>query len=157
MQFSAFALVSLLGSAAAVPASLSVQRIKEAQEKASSISWAVNNWSVACGTNSSCTYSFSIEAPAYEPGTPAFKASCNATGALGAPYQSCSVLNATQQLVKARIEAGNATDMVELAVSYEYVDQSTTGVYWNYTSFATEPYSGVKNFTMTPTQVAAAG
>lgn len=60
-------------------------------------------------------------------------------------------------MVKARIEAGNATDMVKLAVSYEYVDPSATGVYWNYTSFATEPYSGVKNFTMTPTQVAAAG
>lgn len=99
---------------------------------------------------------FSIEAPAYAPSTPAFKASCNATGALGAPYQSCSVSNATQQLVKARIEAGNATNLVKLAVSYEYVDPSATGVYWNYTSFATEPYSGVKAFSMTPSQVIGA-
>lgn len=194
MQFSAVAVLSLLGSAVAVPASLSVQRLQKAQEKAASISWSVTNWNVGCGTTSSCTYSkwptlpthspsrgkknkcsqpnqrlktnltltlvsqgFNIEAPAYSPGTPAFQASCNATTSLGAPYQSCNVVNATQQLLKARIEAGNATDNVKLAVSYEYVDTSASNIYWNYTSFATEPYSGVTNFSMTPTQVAAAG
>lgn len=61
--------------------------------------------------------------------------------------------NATRQLVKARIEAGNATDVVKLAVSYEYADPSAAGVVWNYTSFAMEPYSGVTTFSMTPSQV----
>lgn len=63
------------------------------------------------------------------------------------------MVNATEQLVKARITAGNTTESVKLAVSYFFADQNADGVSWNYTSFATEPFVGVEAFTMTPTQV----
>lgn len=57
MHFSSLPLLSLLGAAAAIPAPLSVHRLKEAQEQAATISWAVTNWNAGCNTNSTCTYS----------------------------------------------------------------------------------------------------
>ncbi|CAN8106310.1 unnamed protein product [Discula destructiva] len=154
MHFSSLALLSILGPAATVlGAALSVQRLREAQAKAATISWSVTNWTAGCAANSTCTYGFQVSAPAYEPSTPAFHASCAGSGVLGAPYQSCNVFNATGQLVKARIQAGNTTESVKLAVSYEYIDRSAEDVYWNYTSFAMEPLAGVESFSMTPTQI----
>lgn len=66
---------------------------------------------------------------------------------------SCTVDNADEQFVKARLEAGNTTDSVKLAVSYQYSDRNLEGVYWNYTAFADEPFDGVKAFNMTPSEI----
>lgn len=77
---------------------------------------------------------------------PAFVAYCAGAG-VGASYTLCHITdlrNTTKRRqVAAKLIPGNATTSTEanLAVSYKFDDLATADAWWNYTSFATQPYS----------------
>ncbi|KJR85101.1 uncharacterized protein SPSK_09857 [Sporothrix schenckii 1099-18] len=102
---------------------------------------------------------------------PAFVAYCAGTG-VGAPYALCHITdlrNTTKRRqVAAKLLPGNETTATEarLAVSYRFDDLNVADAWWNYTSYATQPYSNTvaggggaavltngTTFTMTPSEV----
>ncbi|CAK7233532.1 hypothetical protein SBRCBS47491_008643 [Sporothrix bragantina] len=112
--------------------------------------WTVTNWAAQYSEdNALCSYSFNISGP-YSGGQmpiPAFVAWCAGTG-VGAPYALCHITdlrNTTkrrQVAAKLLPPATTATEVeASLAVSYRYDDLNTADSWWNYTSYATQPYS----------------
>ncbi|POS72599.1 hypothetical protein DHEL01_v209002 [Diaporthe helianthi] len=160
MQFSLVAALSLLASVEAAhlwnkPA---VKLVKTKAAVATNYTWSVTGWSAGC-TRGGCFYDFNISAPAFSNSVPAFKASCSGFGE-GTPYEECELLDDSNTIrqVAARLEAVNTTGTgAHLAVSYEFVDPTAEGTYWNYTAYAVSRYnqfvSPVLNFTVQPTEI----
>lgn len=107
---------------------------------------------------------------------PAFAAYC-AGSSVGASYTLCHITdlrNTTKRRqVAAKLMPGNATTSTQanLAVTYKFDDLNVADSWWNYTSYATQPYSNTvagggaavlpsnsttaegTTFTMTPSEV----
>ncbi|KIH91159.1 hypothetical protein SPBR_02055 [Sporothrix brasiliensis 5110] len=136
--------------------------------------WTVTSWVAGYSEDDAlCSYNFNISGP-FSGGQmpiPAFVAYCAGTG-VGAPYALCHITdlrNTTKRRqVAAKLLPGNETTATEarLAVSYRFDDLNVADAWWNYTSYATQPYSNTvaggggaavltngTTFTMTPSEV----
>ncbi|CAK7212565.1 hypothetical protein SCUCBS95973_001507 [Sporothrix curviconia] len=136
--------------------------------------WTVTNWAAQYSEDDAlCSYSFNISGP-YSGGQmpiPAFVAWCAGAG-VGTPYTLCHItdlLNTTKRRQVAAKLIPTTEVEASLAVTYKFDDLVTADSWWNYTSYATEPYSntvaggqvslngtGARNtttFTMTPSEV----
>ncbi|KAI3400116.1 hypothetical protein diail_4347 [Diaporthe ilicicola] len=159
MQFSLVAAISLLASAEAAHL-WSNPAAKMVQVKApvpSNYTWTVTGWSAGCA-RAGCYYDFNVSAPAFSESVPAFKAYCSGFGE-GAPYEECEILDDEENVhqVAARLEAVNTTGTgAHLTVSYEFVDPTAEGTYWNYTAHTVSSYNQFSapelTFSMTPSE-----
>ncbi|KAL1893954.1 hypothetical protein Sste5346_006095 [Sporothrix stenoceras] len=139
--------------------------------------WTVTNWQAQYSDDDAlCSYNFNITGP-YSAGQmpiPAFAAYCAGTG-VGVSYTLCHITdlrNTTKRRqVAAKLIPGNTTTSTEanLAVTYKFDDLNVADSWWNYTSYATQPYSNTvasggaqltngsttdgTTFTMTPSEV----
>ncbi|CAK7200174.1 hypothetical protein SEUCBS139899_002865 [Sporothrix eucalyptigena] len=126
--------------------------------------WTVTNWSAQYSEDDAlCSYSGQMPIPA-------FVAWCTGTG-VGAPVYTLCHITDLRNTTKRRQVAAKLLPTTEveasLAVTYKFDDLVTADSWWNYTSFATQPYSntvaggeaslnntgGNTTFTMTPSQV----
>ncbi|CAK7268736.1 hypothetical protein SEPCBS57363_003243 [Sporothrix epigloea] len=137
--------------------------------------WTVTDWFSQYSKDSTlCSYNFKIAGP-YSAGQmpiPAFTAQCAGTG-VGSPYTLCHITD-LRNTTKRRQVAAKLMPTAELgarlAVTYRFDDLLTSDSWWNYTSYATEPYSktvagggqtslnetkngNVTTFIMTPSEV----
>ncbi|CAK7268626.1 hypothetical protein SEPCBS119000_003156 [Sporothrix epigloea] len=173
--FVSLALALYGGAVTAVASAVPSRFVFLDKASADTYGWTVTDWFAQYSNDSAlCSYNFNIAGP-YSGGQmpiPAFKARCAGAG-VGSPYTLCHITD-LRNTTKRRQVAAKLMPTAELgahlAVTYRFDDLVTVDSWWNYTSYATEPYSNMRagggqaslngtgsgnvtTFTMTPSEV----